>query len=361
MKSEADITVLLAEGSVSGHRLAYVRLLAEEALERKYQVHIALPAGSTECQEFATHLNHLAHKVRVETLPSLKLRDLEALSLRVKAKRTVVTDGDALAIQLARAGGWKGEGRLSILIMRECAQPDKNPLKMWIKNQAKRFVHSRVSQDDYTDLAILKSSLWAGQSKLPIALDPVQLQCTERDVARIRESWNLDSSTFWFGVIGAITERKNVPLIAASLASVSSDRVGLLVAGKIDPRISTDIQSAVSHLASLGKSTKVVDRLLSDVELDAAVLAVDCLVLAHSNEGPSGLLGKAVAAGTQVLASGASSLKNDVAALGDSARWLPLDPPSLSAGLQLAMARPVRSEGLGATTSSFLEVLLPCD
>lgn len=361
MKSENDATVLLAERSFSGHRLGYVRLLAEEALRRNHRVHIALPIGGAESEEFKTHLGHLSERVDLTALPKFDLQALETFSRAVNANRVVVSDGDLLAVQLAKAGSWRGTGRLSILIMREHAQPDKSAFKMWMKNRAKHLIHRRVSSLTGVDLAILKSSLWKGTSRLRVAIDPVQIQCTEADIARIREDWNLDSSTYWFAVLGAITERKNVPLIAESLSFINQDKIGLLIAGKIESQLRSDIENSISQLMTSGKSAKVIDRLLTDAELDAAVSTADCLVLAHSNEGPSGLLGKAAAAGTRVVASGASSLRTDVLALGASAQWTPLELQPLSIALDSAADLPLERKIPPRTTSSFLEVLLPND
>jgi glycosyltransferase involved in cell wall biosynthesis len=320
---------------------------------------MALPPQASDSAEFKMHLGHLSDRVDLTELADLNLQTLAAHSKRICATRTVVTDGDLFARHLARTREWHGTGRLSLLIMREFAQPDKNRLMMWIKNAAKRLIYARASSSSGVDLAVLKSALWTGTSKFRVAIDPVQLSSSAADVARIRNEWELDRSVYWFAVLGAITDRKNVPLIAQSLMLLETSQVGLLVAGSFDPSVRALIQDSASLLSKAGKSVRLVDELLSDPDLDAAVSTADCLVLAHSNEGPSGLMGKAAAAGTRVVAAGATSLRNDVASFGEAGLWCPLDIETMAGTLQTAMELPASTTLRSSTTTSFLKTLLP--
>ena len=102
----------------------------------------------------------------------------------------------------------------------------------------------------------------------------------------------------------------------------------------------------------------VKDRLLSDLELDAAIRRVDCVVLAHSNEGPSGLFGKAAAAGTRIVAAGAASLRADAGAIPEVAAWSPLDVVGLGAELDLARRKPRPDPIQGLSATDFCTALL---
>lgn len=351
--------VLLAEPRISGHRLAYVKVLAEEALGRGHSVHVGLPPGAGESTEFQTHIASLLHRISIITIAHFNLQSLEAISSTLGVARTVVTDGDALALQLAKRGRWRGGGRLSILIMRENVQ-QKNSLPIyWAKNGAKKAVIRGVALVPRVDLAVLKSATWSGSSKLRIAVDPVHISCSQSDIDAIRTNWGMDRSTYWFAVLGAITSRKNVPLLARSISQITDTDVGLVIAGRIDPAIRQEIEAVTTELRASGRRIILVDRTLSDTELDAAVTAADCLLLAHSNEGPSGLLGKAACTGTRVLAAGARSLQVDTQTLEGLAEWTELEEDTIAA----AMVRAVDS-GLGEATipsgsESFLKALLP--
>ncbi|MFJ6284411.1 glycosyltransferase [Pseudarthrobacter oxydans] len=301
------------------------------------------------------------NQIEVTPMGEFNFESVAAHSRRVGAGRTIVTDGDSLAREIAKTRRWAGSGRLSVLIMREFAQSEKSHIKMKSKDLAKRLIYTRASSATGVDLAVLKSAVWAGKSKFRVAMDPVELSTTAEDIARIRQEWDLNPSIYWFAVLGAITERKNVPLIAQALMTTDTNDVGLLVAGKIESSIKSAVYDSLTHLSKAGKSVKIVDALLTDTDLDAAVSAADCLVLAHSNEGPSGLLGKAAAAGTRVVAAGAMSLREDVEALGNSGQWAPLEVHPLSRTLNRARSIPRNSVTLNGTTSSFLEALLPDD
>lgn len=352
-------SVLLAEPRISGHRLAYVRILAEEALARGHTVHIALPPGAPESAEFQTHIADLAVRIAFHSISDFRLQSLASLSSKLGVSRTVVTDGDALALQLAKRGRWHGPGRLSVLIMRETAQKSDFWLVYWTKNRIKKIITLRAALVSQVDLAVLKSATWSGRSKMRVAVDPVHLSCSVSDVKDVRNDWNMDESKYWFAVLGAITDRKNVPLLAKSLASIGGPSIGLVVAGKIDPAIRQQVGIALSELKVSGTSAVVLDRTLSDIELDAAVTAADCLLLAHSNEGPSGLLGKAACAGTRVLAAGARSLRLDTQALNGLAEWTELEEDAIAAAMTRAVHSEASEASISAGSQSFVKALLP--
>jgi hypothetical protein len=102
-----------------------------------------------------------------------------------------------------------------------------------------------------------------------------------------------------------------------------------------------------------------VDELLSDTDLDAAIGAVDTLVLAYSHNGPSGTLGKALAAGTRIVAAGSPAIREDCAAVPDAAEWVDLDVPQLAGALARARLRPRPEPMVIATEEEFAEALLP--
>lgn len=352
-------SVLLAEPRISGHRLAYVSILAEEALARGHTVHVALPPGARESAEFQTHIAGLAIRIELHSISDFGLQSLATLSSNLGVSRTVVTDGDALALQLAKRGRWHGHGRLSVLIMRETAQKSDFWPVYWTKNGIKKVITLRAALVSQVDLAVLKSATWSGSTRMRVAVDPVQLSCSVSDVEAVRTDWNMDETRYWFAVLGAITSRKNVPLLAKGLARMGGPNIGLLVAGKIDPAIRKQIDIALSELTVSGTSAVVLDRTLSDIELDAAVTAADCLLLAHSNEGPSGLLGKAACAGTRVLAAGARSLRLDTQALDGLAEWTELEEDAIAAAMTRAVHSELSEASISTGAQSFLKALLP--
>ncbi|GAA3203613.1 hypothetical protein GCM10017690_08320 [Microbacterium terregens] len=154
--------------------------------------------------------------------------------------------------------------------------------------------------------------VWRG---FPAAPDPIDIATSAADIAAFRQRENVEAQVTWFGVFGNVSARKNLPLIAQSLATHAGSQVGLLVAGKVEPKELKRAQPFLDEITRAGGRVIVLDRLLTDSEIDSAIGSVDAAVLAHSTDGPSGILGKSARLGTTVLAAGAPALKRDVARL----------------------------------------------
>lgn len=348
-------TVLIVEQNPTGHRLFYVRVLAEAALAAGARVVVLLgPDPAPEAEQ--VHLASVIDQVELLRRPLMSHDDVARLSHQVEAHRVVIPDADRFALRLAVRRGWAGSGRLSLLIMRESAQPTGSPVADGLKTRLRTIAFRRVARLRNVDLRVLKSAGWVGTARFPVAVDPVVITSSDRSVEQFRAEHQMDGERYWFAVLGAISARKNLGLIVDALQDVRSPW-GLLVAGQLDEDISEELRVRLRSMASAG-SAVVVDRLLTDDELDTAVRAADCLVLAHSNEGPSGLLGKAAASGTRVVAAGAESLRHDVSALGGLGDWAPLDEGALAALLHRATRQPRPRAVLPATTSAFTDALL---
>jgi hypothetical protein len=112
------------------------------------------------------------------------------------------------------------------------------------------------------------------------------------------------------------------------------------------------------EFCSSGAELMIEDGMLSDESLDDAIAMSDCIIVAHTNEGPSGLLGKAAAAGTRVLAAGATTLRKDCMILGDSATWVPLDLQAMTRAVDETFRSAPASVTPTATPSEFCCALL---
>jgi glycosyltransferase involved in cell wall biosynthesis len=352
--------VVIAEQNMTGHRPYYVRLLAEEALRLGRHVVIITSPSGLDSDDARIHLGHLSDRVSAINTRAWSAERLATLSNSVGARVTVVPDGDRFAIKLAFGRGWRGQSRLSILIMREVAQPTRWPFVQQFKTKIRRVLFRHVNAFRNVQVVILKSQWWSGISKFTIARDPVTLNSSPCDVERITHEWKLTEDRYWFAILGAISARKNVDLVARALAGSQPRRVGLLVAGAWDDGIGQETVSAFDDLTEAGGQVVIVNRRLDDVELDSAVARADCVVVAHSNEGPSGLLGKAAAAGTRVVAGGAKSLRDDLIRIPHIGEWCPLDEMLLAGALGRALGLPrpgiADHQGVEAFARALLDV-----
>lgn len=358
MKPLGQECTLIIEKNATGHRLYYVNLLARAALARGDKVAVVLGTSQIGAQEIDIHLRSISDQISAAFVDSFELSDIEQLSKKYGASITVVPDGDLFAISLARAGRWKGTGELSILIMRERAQPMPIFGMQFAKTLIRSQYFRRAGNIASVRVTYLKAISWRGRTNRLVAIDPVTLTSNAGDVSQLRETWGMDPDRYWFGVLGAISERKNCAVIAEALLALPGADIGFLIAGKCNDN---SLVASADHLAQLklgGASVIVIDRLLSDVEIDSAVSSLDCVVLAHSNEGSSGLFGKAAASGTRVVAAGARSLKADCEAMPSGASWSKLDIRSLSHALRSVVGseRPLPSNRIGADT--FAKALL---
>ncbi|GAP53570.1 hypothetical protein AHiyo6_01350 [Arthrobacter sp. Hiyo6] len=299
----------------------------------------------------------VASEIGVEILGDYSLRSIGRLSNELKADHVVVPDGDAVAFELAKGRRWPGRGSLTALVMREKGQPSKIPGGAALKTFAKIALLQLANLRPEVEIRILKSAPWRGFSFLPVSRDPVSLCSTSTKSNRIN-CRVLPEGPYWFGVVGSVGHRKNLPLVAAALAALDCADVGLAVAGRIEEGVLNRAQPFLDRIQANGGQVKVIDRLLDDLEMDNFVVELDCVVLAHSNDGPSGILGKAVAAGTSIVAAGAPTLRADCRQVGSSAEWVRLTEKQLSKAFARATKKPRPQPDLLSSPAEFAWGLL---
>lgn len=346
--------VLVVEPNMEGHRFNYVRILVEECRARGRDVTVlTTPAVRADYLRKAEATPPAWELVADGTRPTPA--ELAAVSRRVAAATVVVPDGDSTALALARRPRWPGSGELRILIMRAHAQAGRHPrlapLRTWIR-RAGFAVADAVPR---VTLLTLGSALSVGEPGRRRVADPIEFAPTDEARRTLRQA--VDHDRFWFVIAGWLDARKNVPLVLAALAEAARQTqrpLGLLLAGRQAPELAAEL-NGIDRGDVL---VTALDRHLTAAELDAAIEVADCAVLAHSNEGPSGILGKAAAARTRVIAAGARTLAEDCRRLGPSAQWVELDPQALTAAAVRAVAQPPTGDVRVAGPADFAEALL---
>jgi O-antigen/teichoic acid export membrane protein len=332
--------VLLVELGGLGHRFYYIRLLAEEALNRGAQVTILTRADPVVRDHIETHLGELLSRIDVRELPAPGWPDVEAFAREWNPEVTVVPEADPFVLRLARRG-WRGPGELSLLIMRARVPSSGTPWRSVAANIAKSVAITMLLFMPRIRFRVLRGQTWSRGGWWPSVNDPASLACSPQDVAELRSAWGMEEDRYWVGIVGAVTENKNLPLVVASVADVARDHpVGLLVAGRISPSIQPSIEEFARQLSDAGAKLIVQDRLLTDVELDAAVAGIDCMALAYGHNGPSGTFGKALLAGTRVVAAGSPALRRDCQLAPEISTWVPLTIPAFADALRGAIAAP---------------------
>lgn len=343
--------MLIVEPHVEGHWLSYVGMLVQQ-LSAGDSVLLALGEGARASREFTAHVDEVGAAAEVHTIESDSWARpaIQELASRFNADLTVMPSADEHLLGLA-LGGWHGGGRISGVVMR--LRPQRLRPRPVLRCLMKLIALALCAARGQIDIFVLTSSISPVRPGLiPSIWDPITFSPDAEARLELVNRWQLDPSVQYFGIFGAITSRKNLPLVIDAVVDAGPD-IGLIASGRIAPDVMKDLSAIRDRFNII-----VDDSFLSEPELDSAMTLVSGVVLAHSNEGPSGLLGKAAAAGTLIVAAGARSLKRDVKRLKGQAIWVPLDRHHLSVGIRRATTLKRPSPTLMPTEAQFARMLL---
>lgn len=138
--------------------------------------------------------------------------------------------------------------------------------------------------------------------------DPEFCTAHSRDRDRWRQEYGLPTDRRIAGIFGVIYERKNAPMLLEAL-ELAGDDADLLLAGAL----SDGVRAWVEALPPERRRRLIVrDEYLTNEVLDRLVAAVDVVPLALTNNGPSGIMGKAEAAGVAVVTAGSKVRAREV-------------------------------------------------
>jgi glycosyltransferase involved in cell wall biosynthesis len=185
--------------------------------------------------------------------------------------------------------------------------------------------------------------------------DPAICTAHSADRAALRGQLDLPLDRHLVGILGGINGRKNIPLVAAAVRRAGPD-VDLLLAGSPNP----EIQAWLDGLSDDERKRVIVRAgFHSNEELDGYVAASDIVAIAHENNGPSGIMGKAVAAGVPVLAAGSKVRARECAALNAGVHTA-MTEDGLAAGIRqlLGSEIAVSRKAILPTAEEFAEVIL---
>lgn len=140
--------------------------------------------------------------------------------------------------------------------------------------------------------------------------DPHYSSAHSRDRARWRAELGLPADRRLVGIFGALGWRKNPKLVLEAIDAAGLD-ADLVLAGDFDD----EVRAWVAGLDERDRARVVArDAFLSNDELDRFVAAVDVVPLVLTNNGPSGIMGKAAAAGVPVVTTGSQVREREVRA-----------------------------------------------
>jgi glycosyltransferase involved in cell wall biosynthesis len=168
--------------------------------------------------------------------------------------------------------------------------------------------------------------------------DPEFCSAHARDRDRWREEHGLPHDEALVGVFGLISERRNAPMVLEALEHEAFTRGGidarLVVAGAFSP----EVRAWVDGLEPARRArVEARDTYLDNDTLDQLVAAVDVIPVPLTNNGPSGIMGKAEAAGVAVVTAGSTVRAREVEALGGGVAC-DLTVPALADAMRAVLA-----------------------
>jgi hypothetical protein len=333
------VTVIV-EPDPGGHRFQYVSHVAAQAA-RTGEVVLLTSRGAADLDEFGTYLADAPLRVEEcfdEIYPPTHViaRTVAEFCARLDVETVFVMDADQSLKRWWRVAppalrGLPRRPRVIFLLTRYPARLSLLDRLGWLH---------RISKSTLALLAMARGSLsrivtLAGRDDLnPGWLvkrlrDPAICSAHSWDRVAIRQRLDLPHDRHLVGIFGVVSDRKNVPMVAAAVLASGTD-ADLLLAGTLEPDVA-------AWLAEQPESTRqrviVREGFLSNEQLDQLVAAADVVTIAQNNNGPSGIMGKAVAAGVPVLSAGSKVRARESVAL-DAGVNTELTVAGLAAGLR---------------------------
>jgi glycosyltransferase involved in cell wall biosynthesis len=132
------------------------------------------------------------------------------------------------------------------------------------------------------------------------ARDPAHCRAHSKNRSAIRAELGLRTDRLLVGIFGGINVRKNPPMVLNAVVHTGLP-ADLLMAGPVDEQMRSWLDGLDP---SLRERVIVADGFLPDELLDKYLAASDVVALVMSLEGPSGIQGKAAAAGVPIVTAG---------------------------------------------------------
>lgn len=333
--------IFIIEPDATGHRLVYVRLLVEGALQRGLSVVLLLGSSAQHSVELQVHLAAYVNHEKVIWRYGCSMRDvLECMSSVGSPSQIVIPHLDrllrkglglAVLARVTKVSGLvmqhpKWEQSLSPGVVRR--------LKLYGKSKTLHFLESA---------GVNVKELYApGPAPCRGVPDPILIKSvveTHRNAREFRRTRGMGDQLYWLGMVGGITDRKNLPLLLdAILALPQAERssIGLALLGQF--RCSQlKLDEVREGCLEAGVPLVVDDRLMTNEEVNISVAALDCVATLYSTHTPNSTVAKAVALGTAVLAAGSRSYRYH-AELVTGVSTFSLSPSGIGNGLLQALA-----------------------
>ncbi|WP_040320319.1 hypothetical protein [Aeromicrobium marinum] len=358
---------VLVEPYPGGHRSQAVANVAAVAA-RSSDVLVLTSVGGTDDPAYREYLGHLDHRVEevfTDVYPPIGeiARQIDRLCRSEDVDTVVLMDADQALkrwwFELPRAFGLRRRPRIVFMLTRYPAQLRITDWVGW-RLRAPKAVLAVVAR---LTGSLHRVAGFAGRDDMTVgwivkrARDPAICTASARDREAWREAHGLPVDRRIVGICGGVSERKHPDLVWDAIVSSGVDADLLLAGG-----LSEGVAAWVDGLAPEDRArVHVRAGFLPNDVLDQLVAACDVAALVMTNNGPSGIMGKALAAGVPVVTAGSQVRAREVAATdgGESATF---DRDAIGAAIGRALARDPDAPRQGsvppATAETFAESVL---
>ncbi|MBC7633673.1 hypothetical protein [Aeromicrobium sp.] len=360
-------TTILVEPFPEGHRSQAVANVAAVA-SRTSEVLILTSRGGTADPAFQEYLGDLGYRVLEvfdAALPPIRdiAREVAALCRTEHVDAVVVMDADQSLkrwwFEAPRAFGLRRRPRVIFMLTRYPAKLKLTDMVGW---------KLRLPKATLAIVAMATGSLhrvagFAGRDDMSPGWvvkrtrDPAICSAHSRDRAHLREELGLPPARKIIGIFGVISERKNAKLVWEAMQESQVD-ADLVLAGGLTPGVEEWVK-----LVGPSPHGRIIVRngYLPNADLDRLVASSDIAALIMTNNGPSGIMGKALAADVPVVTAGSEVRAREVRATGGG-EVADFDRMSIGAAIMRAVERdpgaPRRNTVPPATPEEFARSLL---
>jgi glycosyltransferase involved in cell wall biosynthesis len=365
------VTVIV-EPDPSGHRFQAVANVAAVAGETT-DVVLLTSTGASTSEAFEVYLSEtkfLSVEERfAEVYPSAEqmARAIAEKAGELDVETAVLMDADQVLKRWWRVARreFKGLARRPRIVMMLTRYPAR------VRYTDKRVMQLRVSKGllaivSRANGTVQHLSGFAGRDDMSRgwvvrrARDPEICSAHSRDRAALREELGLPADRVLVGIFGMIGPDKSPDLVLAALKA-SGIEGDLVLAGGVKP----EVQSWLDGLGEADRARVIVrNGFLSNELLDKHVAAVDAVPIAQVHGGPSGIMGKAIAAGVPVVSAGSEVRARELVAT-DSGENAEMTAESVGEAIRRVVERdpnaPRRNTVPPATADEFARNLLGVD
>lgn len=331
-------TVLVASG-YTGHDLPYLRLIWEDASNCDVRLVFALMEAGRDAREFDLHLGDIKDNLEIYWLDKpISPKWMARLASDVGAAHVLIPNGDRFMARLAIGPRRWRHLTFTTLVMQDPRWEISALSGVHAKGRVKLMLAQLCSRRPNVRVVWLRGPGYDQVSSELFVNDPVIPGAAGHDseVAHALEA--LDRDRYWFAMIGVTNWWKNPSVVLEALRALPSDRAGLLIAGPIAPDSAAEVAAGIVRIGAGGAEVVVLDRHLSNGEMNDVVRSVDCVVVAYSTHAPASTIGKVGAYGSRVIVAGSESLRSHADFLGELAIQCDLDAGSIAAAMRLAMS-----------------------